>query len=151
METSERLFKMAHKFLGLKEIAGATHNPAIVAMLQLDAKWVEDDETSWCSAFVNYVAWLCDATERSKSLAARSWLLVGRSIPLSDAVRGDLVILTRGKPPQPDASVIKANGHVALYAGQDEASIQLLGANQGNAVSIASFPKSRILGIRRLT
>ena len=149
MEAAARMFKMAHKFLGLTEIAGTTHNPAIVAMLQLDAKWVEDDETSWCSAFINFIAWLCDA-ERSKSLAARSWLLVGRSIPLTDAMLGDVVVLTRGKLPQPDASVIKANGHVALYAGQDEATVQLLGGNQGNKVSIASFPKSRILGIRRL-
>lgn len=147
----ERLFKMAHKFLGLAEIAGATHNPAIVGMLQLDAKWVEDDETSWCSAFVNYVAWLCDSTERSKSLAARSWLMVGRSIPLSDAQRGDVIILTRGKLPQPGPEVIKANGHVGFYAGQDETSVQLLGGNQGNRVSIASFPKTRILGVRRLS
>lgn len=34
METSNRLFNMTHKFLGLKEIAGATHNPAILVMFE---------------------------------------------------------------------------------------------------------------------
>jgi uncharacterized protein (TIGR02594 family) len=140
---------MAHKFLGMKEVAGATHNPAIVAMLQLDNKWVEDDETSWCAAFVNYICWLCDSV-RSKSLAARSYLLVGTSIPLSDAQPGDIVVLSRGAQPQPGPEVIKAQGHVGFYAGQTNTTVEILGGNQGNSVSIASFPKSRILSIRRV-
>lgn len=143
-------FDIAMRFIGLQEVEGSVSNPQVLAMLQLDAKWVEDDETAWCSAFVNYPLWLLNQT-RSRSLAARSWLLVGQSIPLTDAQRGfDVVILTRGKLPQPGANVIKAPGHVGFYAGHSGETVDLLGGNQGNRVSIASFPKSRILGVRRI-
>lgn len=142
-------FDVAKKFIGIKEAFGTKHNPLIVAMLQLDAKWVEDDETAWCSAFVNFVHWLFDRS-RSHSLAARSWLLVGTSIELRYAQLGDIVVLTRGKDPQPGVMVIKAPGHVGFYAGHTETTIEILGGNQGNAVNIASFPKSRILSIRRI-
>ncbi len=143
-------FKVAQSFIGVKETAGPMSDPLVLAMLQMDASWVENDETAWCSAFANFV---CKALglPRSRSLAARSWLLVGTSIPLSDArTEEDIVVLSRGKNPPP-ASVLQAPGHVGFYAGQDATTVSLLAGNQGDAVSIAAFPKSRILGIRRLT
>jgi len=143
-------FEIAQRLIGLKETFGKKHTPLIVAMAQLDAKWVEDDETPWCSAFVNFICFLI-GVPRSRSLAARSWLLVGTSVPLSDAQRGfDVVVLSRGKAPQPGASVIAAPGHVGFYAGQTASTVELLGGNQGDGVTLASFPKDRILSIRRL-
>lgn len=143
-------FTVAHRFIGIKETAGATSTPIVLAMLKLDAGWVHDDVTAWCSAFVNFVCFML-GLPRSKSLAARSWLLVGKSIPLSDAIVGyDVVVLSRGPAPQPGADVIAAPGHVGFYAGQGEGTVLLLAGNQGDAVSIASFPKSQILGIRRI-
>lgn len=143
-------FEMAQRFIGIKEVLGAKHNPLILAMLQLDAAWVEDDETPWCSAFVNFIHWLWHLP-RSRSLAARSWILVGISTELRTARVGDIVVLTRGKGPQPGLDVIKAPGHVGFYAGQTETTVEILGANQANTVSIASFPKSRLLTVRRIT
>lgn len=148
-EVTVSIFDMAQRYMGLREVSGATHNPHVLAMLQLDANWIEDDETAWCSAFVNYVCWTL-GIKRSHSVAARSWLGVGRSVPLTEAIRGDVVILSRGTLPQPGPEVIKATGHVGFYAGHDAAHVQLLGGNQGNSVSIASFSKNRILGVRRL-
>lgn len=144
------LFSVAQRFLGIKETAGASSSPLVLAMLRLDSTWVEDDVTPWCSAFVNFVCFVLGAP-RSRSLAARSWLLVGTSIPLTDARPGsDVVILTRGAGKQPGADVIAAPGHVGFYAGQDAANVYVLAGNQGDAVSVAPFPKSRILGIRRI-
>ena len=142
--------RIAHKLLGLKEVDGATSNPMILAMLQLDASWVTDDETPWCSAMMNFCCWLADAW-RSRSLAARSWLLAPNSIPLAEATVGDIIILSRGTGKQPDASVIQAPGHVGFYMGlsEDGSSVMVLGGNQGNTVSIAPFPKTRVLGVRR--
>lgn len=143
-------YQIATRFVGVKEMPGATANPHVLAMLRLDASWVQDDQTAWCSAFVNYVCWLLELP-RSKSLAARSWLNVGQSVPLSDARVGfDVVILTRGTGKQPGADVIAAPGHVGFYAGLDAGGVLLLGGNQGDAVTIATFPKARILGVRRL-
>jgi uncharacterized protein (TIGR02594 family) len=143
-------FTVAQRFIGIRETAGATSTPLVLAMLKLDAGWVEDDATAWCSAFLNFCCFVL-GLPRSKSLAARSWLLVGRSIPLTDARVGfDVVVLSRGAGRQPGPEVIAAPGHVGFYAGQDATTVLLLAGNQGDAVSLARFPKSRILGIRRL-
>lgn len=142
---------IAQRFMGLKEMAGTASNPLILGMLQLDTKWVQADQTPWCSAFVNFVFFLL-GLPRSRSLAARSWLLVGLSVPLSEAQPGhDVVILQRGTGTQPPATVIAAPGHVGLYVGHDATTVTLLGGNQGDSVNVQSFPKSRILGIRRIT
>jgi uncharacterized protein (TIGR02594 family) len=143
-------YALACRFLGMREIPGAVHNPAVVAMLQLDAAWVKDDETAWCSAFVNYVAWLLEM-KRSKSLRARSWLDVGFEVDSIDAEPGfHVVVLKRGGGNQPGPEVRDAPGHVGFFAGWDTGGVRVLGGNQGNAVSIASFPKAQILGIREI-
>jgi len=64
-------YELAQRFVGLKEVSGNMANPQIMAMLQLDADWPRDDSVPWCSAFVNYIAWLM-RLPRSKSLRARS-------------------------------------------------------------------------------
>lgn len=144
-------FDLAQRFIGVKEAPGATAaNPLILGMLKLDQTWPTDDEVAWCSAFVNFIVWLL-RLPRSKSLGARSWLGVGRAIPISSAQIGfDVVILSRGEGAQPGPDVINASGHVGFFAGIDEGMVHLLGGNQSNSVSIASFPTSRILGVRRL-
>ena len=141
---------LAQRFLGLQEVEGHTANPQILAMLQLDARWPQGDEIAWCSAFVNYVAWLL-GLQRSKSLAARSWLAVGTPVAQEDAVPGfDVVILKRGGGNQPGPEVLDAQGHVGFFAGREPGAVRVLGGNQGDAVSEEAFPASRILGIRRL-
>lgn len=147
-------YDLAMRFVGTKEVAGTQSNPAILAMLKLDGSWPPDDSTPWCSAFVNYIAWLL-RLPRSKSLAARSWLGVGAPIRLEDAELGfDVVVLERGPVPQPGPEVIQAPGHVGFYgglvAGSPGRKVMVLGGNQGDQVSLAPFDSSRILGIRRL-
>jgi hypothetical protein len=73
---------IAQRFIGVAETPGVVHNPQVVAMIELVDRRVRDDETPWCSAFVNYVAWLLNLP-RSGSLAARSWLKVGIAIAVA--------------------------------------------------------------------
>jgi uncharacterized protein (TIGR02594 family) len=143
-------FDLALVFVGIEETAGAASNPHVLSMLRLDQSWPAGDEVAWCSAFVNYIAWLL-RLPRSRSLAARSWLTVGASVALEDAEVGfDVVVLQRGAGAQPGPEVVAAPGHVGFYAGTEGGRILLLGGNQGNKVSTASFPIGRLLGIRRL-
>lgn len=143
-------FTLAQRFIGTDEIGGQVDNPQIMAMLKLDNKWPSEDEIPWCSAFANYIAWLI-RLPRSKSLRARSWLNVGKGISLDDAEPGyDIVILKRGTGDQPGPEVIKAPGHVGFYAGRSGDFIEVLGGNQGDTVKISRYPKSRLLGVRRL-
>lgn len=104
-----------------------------------------------CAGFVNYVLHLCGC-ERSKSLAARSYLKVGESIPLSLAEKGfDIVVFQRGIGKQPDKTVIKAPGHVAFFDNWEGGDyITVLGGNQGNEVNIRKYQRSKILDIRRV-
>jgi uncharacterized protein (TIGR02594 family) len=138
-------YQLAERFVGTGEAPGLLSNPQILAMLRLDAAWASGDEIPWCSAFVNYIAWLL-RLPRSKSLAARSWLEVGTPVPrLADARQGfDVVVLSRD--PSPTA------GHVGFFSAVGTApdTIYLLGGNQGDRVCVAPFPASRILGVRNI-
>jgi uncharacterized protein (TIGR02594 family) len=141
-------YDLAERFVGMSEVPGSQSNPAILAMLKLDQNWPTDDETPWCSAFTNWIAWLL-RLPRSKSLRARSWLGVGQPIPLANARPAfDVVILNRGGPQDPD--VIDAPGHVGFFAGLDASRVYLLGGNQADRVSVAAFHVSSVLGVRRL-
>ena len=141
---------MAARFIGTRERPGSAHNPAIVAMLQLDASWVQDDETPWCSAFVNYIAWLL-RLPRSNSLAARSWLRVGVGVPPALAEPGfHVVVLKRGTGAQPGPEVLQAPGHVGFFLGYEGEKVILIGGNQGNSVSRGAYSRGNILGIREI-
>jgi uncharacterized protein (TIGR02594 family) len=141
---------MAHRFLGMAEVSGTVHNPAIVAMLAMVNANIHDDETPWCSAFVNYIAFLL-GLKRSGSLAARSWLRVGEPVAIDDAVPGFcVVVFQRGDGPQPGPEVLAASGHVAILDLVGKDTVRVVGGNQGNRVSAAFFPRSRILGVREI-
>jgi uncharacterized protein (TIGR02594 family) len=142
-------YSIAKQYLGVKEIPGTLNNPVIMAMLKLDAQWPENDETAWCSAFVNWIAFN-SGVWRSKSLMARSWLAMHQSVQPEHAEQGwDVVILSRGPLPQPGPGYMNAPGHVGLYAFHDDKQIWILGGNQGDMVSIKPYPLNRLLGIRR--
>lgn len=146
-------FQQASRFVGIHEQKepGKDH-PVIQWALSLCDGFTIDspDETAWCSAFVNLITWLL-ALPRSKKANARSWLAVGARIKPEDATPGyDVVVLQRGDGPQPGPEVLDAQGHVGFFAGWQGDRVLILGGNQGDAVNISSFPKSRILAIQRL-
>jgi len=144
-------YQIAHNFIGVREIPGIVSNPLIVAMGHIDNKWITDDDVAWCSSFVNFVCF-CLGIQRTKSARARSWLKVGAPVLIKDATVGwDIVIIKRGQGQQPGPEVMNAPGHVGFYAGHTQDKITLLAGNQGNQVSLASFPIDSILGIRRLS
>lgn len=144
-------YQLATRFDNLKETPGAVHNPAVLTMLQLVDRSVADDETAWCSAFVHYITWMLDVP-RSKSLRARSWLLVGKPVSVLEAAPGwDVVVLSRGDNPAP-ADVQKAPGHVGFFVARVGApsKVRVFGGNQSNRVGYEDFPAARVLGVRRL-
>jgi uncharacterized protein (TIGR02594 family) len=143
---------LAHRYLGIHEKAGDQDHPLIRWWLSLVALPNSPDETPWCSAFMSGLAWEL-GLPRSLSAAARSWLKVGTPIALDDASTDhvDVVILKRGDGPQPGLEVLAAPGHVGLFHGLDAGGLHLLAGNQSNAVTVATFPRDQVLGVRRLT
>jgi uncharacterized protein (TIGR02594 family) len=130
------------KYYGLKEVFGPQHDPEIVKMFHdIGYKWVNDDETSWCSAALNY---FCKKLgyERSGTLDARSWLRVGMSIAYPQL--GDVVVYWR-------VAKDSWEGHVGLFISNRNGMIYTLGGNQNDMISIAPYAESRVLGYRRLS
>jgi uncharacterized protein (TIGR02594 family) len=140
-ETS--LYQVATNFIGLKEKPGEEDNRFIQWCLSITSMpGPHHDEIPWCSAFLNGLCFIL-GLPRSGSAAARSWLAVGLPVDKSVAVIGqDIVVVSRGSNP--------TAGHVGIFAGYDGQKIKILGGNQGDMVSIASFPLSSVLGIRRI-
>jgi uncharacterized protein (TIGR02594 family) len=150
-------FDLAQRYVGIAEIAGDKNHPLIQWWLSLCSMSLETPDTvAWCAAFVNGISWEL-RLPRSKSAAARSCLNVGVPTKLEDAkVGNDIVILKRGKEPQPGPEVTSgAPGHVGFFGGVEGVGasqvVLVLGGNQGDAVSLARFPVRSILGVRRLT
>lgn len=141
----DSILKTAVSQLGEKEISGAQeHNRTIINYAQeAGFKWVNDDETPWCSIFVNWVAQK-NKLKSSKKANARSWLKIGQKV--DDAPEpGDVVIFWREDPNS-------WKGHVGFFFGysQDGKRVYCLGGNQGNQVSVSAYPVNTVLGFRRL-
>lgn len=141
-EYNAAIFAAAGAHLGVEEWPGARHNPVIVQMFADKGHgWVQDDETPWCAAFVGSVLASLGLPHTGK-LNARSYEHWGEPVALQDAQPGDVVVLWRISPSA-------WQGHVGFFAGIDGDRVILRGGNQGNRVSDARYPVSRIVAVRR--
>jgi uncharacterized protein (TIGR02594 family) len=122
---------------GVKEYPGDGDNPRIVEYLRsttLEAPMRNNDETAWCSAFVN---WCIERAgyEGTDSAWAKSWLNWGKKI--DKPRRGCVVIFTR-----------VGGGHVGFYMGATKTTITVLGGNQSDEVNQSSQSRANLLGYR---
>lgn len=126
--------------LGTTEIPGAQHNPKIIGWSHaIGHKWVADDETPNCAAFVGA---MLEATGfgSTRSLAARSYQKWGRSVREGEPRVGAICVFSRTANP--------AFGHVAIFISETATHVDVLGSNQDDTVSVASYPKSRLVAMR---
>ena len=128
----------ARSWLGTSERPGSASDPGILAFYR-DAGHPEisDDSVAWCAAFAGACLARAGYTPTG-SLRARSYLDWGR--PLDVPRRGAIAVLSRGSSP--------ALGHVGFLIEDRGDTVLILGGNQGDTVSIAAFPRSRVLGYR---
>jgi uncharacterized protein (TIGR02594 family) len=144
---------VARRFIGMEELTRKGEDHPFIQWGHMICGLGSNtpDEIPWCSSFANAVAEVLDLP-RSKSAAARSWLLIGDQVELHDARPGfDVVVLKRGRDPQPGPEVTSgAAGHVGFFAGTVGRDVLVVGGNQGDAVTEQRFPQAQILGIRRL-
>lgn len=145
-------YELATRYVGIRELAGATKDhPLIRWWLSLCGFGFDvHDETPWCSAFLNGMAWEM-RLPRSKSAAARSWLTIGTPIRLDQARRGfDVVIFTRLNATK-DPRVLNAPGHVALFGGiESDGDVLCLSGNQDDGVCVKAYSASDLIGVRSL-
>jgi uncharacterized protein (TIGR02594 family) len=130
----------AGQYLGLAEWPGAKNNPEIVKMFA-DVGHEQGDSTAWCAAYVGSVLASLGLPHTGK-LNARSYATYGTEVSVQNALPGDIVVFWRGSPDS-------WQGHVAFLVRFEGQSVIVRGGNQGNAVSDAAYPTSRIVAIRR--
>lgn len=96
--------------------------------------------TAWCAAFVNATLQQ-SGMEGTNSLAARSFLDWGQAV--DEPQLGDIAVFSRGDPNG-------WQGHVGFFQGYNpDGTINVLGGNQGDAVTVAAYSPDRLLGFRR--
>lgn len=144
-----RHLAIARGELGTNEIRGARDNARVVEYHQTTTLRARDDETAWCSSFVNWT--MAQAGIRgTDSAAARSWLNWGQAVPINAAsVRpGDVIVFPRGNNP--------AQGHVAIVSEVlDDGRVRVVGGNQsvrGENVEGVTYSDRRLsdaIGLRR--
>lgn len=133
--------KRAFDDLGLKEVPGAKSNPRIVEMYALAKNaGVKDDSVPWCSAAMN--AWMVESGRSgTRSLLARSWLEWGAKIDTSKKMpRGSVLVFRRGTS--------SWQGHVCLLVEDNGATLQVIGGNQSDAVTLARYKRTTLVGAR---
>jgi uncharacterized protein (TIGR02594 family) len=130
---------IAYAELGVKEVTGSGDNPRIVEYLHatnLSAPYRNNDETAWCSGFANW------CVERAgfagtDSAAAISWGLWGKAT--TDPAAGDVVVFNWGN----------GHGHVGFFVGFSGTSVQVLGGNQSDAVTVKNWPRAKVWRYRK--
>jgi uncharacterized protein (TIGR02594 family) len=134
---------------GVVEIPGAVHNPRVLEYLStvtnIGPTWRGQDETPWCSAFVNWCVEKAGYVG-TKSALSTSWLKWGKKI--DTPVKGCISVFSRPG----------GGGHVGFYFEEtptlSETYIRILGGNQEHmesdigGVNLRHYVKSRLLGYR---
>lgn len=128
---------IAIRELGAREYAGAADNPRVVEYLRsttLGYPANSNDETYWCSAFVN---WCVEKAgyEGTDSAWARSWDNWGKKIETPR--RGCIVVFQRG-----------SGGHVGFYIGETGNKINVLGGNQSDSVCYQNYDRANLMSYR---
>lgn len=120
--------------LGVKEVPGPGNNPRIVMYHATTKGGKAPDETAWCSSFVNYCVEQA-GMKGTDSKWARSWNdeKWGHDVTAEPHI-GDIVVFSR-------VGDKDKGGHVAFFQSMTDTHITCLGGNQGNRVSISTYPK----------
>lgn len=134
----ERWLEIAEREVGVTEKSGKATNARITEYFAVAGhREVKDDETAWCSAFVNY----CMEKAGQKgtlSLAARSWLRWGKHC---EPTPGCIMVWKRGSSTW--------EGHVNILKEiLPKGGYLCVGGNQGNQVSERTFLKKNLLDSR---
>lgn len=135
------IYNHAKKDMGLKETPGPKSTPRIHSAIETAAKWLDKDDsaTAWCGCIRGLWGLETGTGVPREHYRAAAWLNWGVAVDVEDAKRGDTVVISRA-----------GGNHVALLDRVEGPRIYLLGGNQGNAVSIASFSQALVRGVRRI-
>jgi len=145
------ILKVALSQYGITETKGEIDNPEVMKYYHETGRtWVNNDETPWCDAFMDWCA-MKTGLKFSPGLNARGWLKEGEEVKPEDVAKliveiPILVVYWR-------KSIDSIYGHVGLVMRHITETDWTLGGNQGyiGQVNITPYSTQRVLGYRRLT
>lgn len=137
--------EVAKSLIGTKEVPGAANNPKIMGWGNalgakiLGIKYLGDN-VPWCGLFAAWCIQQAGFTPPKIAIRAKEWAKFGTAIPLDSKSipYGAIVVFTRS-----------GGGHVGFVVGvHADGSLDVLGGNQGDAVNVRKFPRSRATALR---
>jgi len=128
-------FKWMLHEIGVREYPGPTSNPRIIAYRQMAKINIQGDDSvvPWCAIFAN-AALEVNGIIGTRNPAARSFENNPNFVRLPGPALGAIVTYWR-------VSRSSGEGHVNFYRGEIPQRIYGGGGNQGDSVTIASFPR----------
>lgn len=129
MRALSKLLDIALGELGVYEVQGKNNNERILEYHSVTTLNATNDETPWCSSFVNWVVQQA-GFKPTKSAMAASWKHWGKR--LSKPKRGCIIgyVNTDG------------TGHVGFLFDQNATNYKIIGGNQKDSVTISSYSKT---------
>lgn len=115
------------------------HNSRIVEYHQTTTFKATDDETPWCSSFINWVM-VNSGRQGTNNAAARSWLEWRRAV--SNPTSGVVTVIKKKKVGYSQATGSSSGYHVGFFISLSESHIRLLGGNQTDEVKYSYLPLS---------
>lgn len=134
-------YELARLELGVKEwTAPGESNPRVEGYFRDVGHPVYKDDTAWCAAFLGAMLERADIRSTRK-LTARSYMTWGQ--PTDNPKPGDIAVFWRNDP-------ASWQGHVGFVVSVSDTNVVVLGGNQRNAVTEASYDRARLLGFRTI-
>jgi len=131
----------ARRNLGVKETPGPVSTASILKYRIMGKCLLkgDDGDVPWCAIFCNAMLEAV-GIKGTRSAMARSFSRWGQDCTVTKIPLGAVVVLSSTRGP--------ASGHVGFAVALSPTHVWLLGGNQGDAVSVAPFKRSRIVAVR---
>lgn len=135
---------VARSLIGTKEVPGPANNAKIMGWGNalgariLGIKYVADS-VPWCGLFAAWCVHQAGFTPPKIAIRASEWAKFGQPLSLTGTIpEGAIAVFTRN-----------GGGHVGFVtAVHADGSLDILGGNQGDAVNIRKFPRTRLTALR---
>jgi len=134
--TGRALYMTAYGHLGENE---SSDKNTLEGLFKVGGIHIDPQKVAWCAAFVNAVL-ASNGVATTGKLNASSFQNYGEAV--KSPHQGDIVVL---KP-----QVAGDTGHVGFFSGfNGDGSVNVLGGNQNDSVSIKNFAANQVVGYRR--
>lgn len=136
--------RIARNLIGTRELPGAANNPTIMGWgnalgVRVLGIPYTADSIPWCGLFMAWVMVQAGFKPPAIAIRAKEWEKFGDPLPMTMT------------PPEGAVAVFTRNGggHVGIVVGiHPNGDLDILGGNQGDAVNIRRFPRTRLTAFR---